>query len=65
MFFDKEGEATTIFNNIENIYNCHKANLEDMTDKKNIAWTYYDSTNNSWTIVNDNFHAALVKDAGN
>ncbi|CDH56041.1 hypothetical protein RO3G_16336 [Lichtheimia corymbifera JMRC:FSU:9682] len=64
MFFEMEGEATTIFGNIYNIYNCHKANLEEMTDKKNIAWTSYNPTDNSWTIVNDNFHAALVKDAG-
>ena len=64
LFFDEEGEATTTFGNIESSYTCNKNNLADVPEKKNLAWTYYDSTNKTWTLVNTPFYKALAEDAG-
>ncbi|KAI8138337.1 hypothetical protein BJV82DRAFT_631914 [Fennellomyces sp. T-0311] len=64
LFFDKEGEATTAFNNIESSYSCHKDNLADLPDKKNVAVTRYESTNRTWTLVNTPYYKSLVQDAG-
>ncbi|KAI7856720.1 hypothetical protein BDC45DRAFT_502143 [Circinella umbellata] len=64
LFFDEEGEATTAFGNIESSYTCHKNNMADAPEKKSLAWTYYDSTNKTWTLVNTPFYKALAEDAG-
>lgn len=64
LFFDQEASATTIFSNIESTYNCHKSNLAELSDKQNVAWTYYESSTNTWSLLRDSFYATLVADAG-
>ncbi|KAI8380390.1 hypothetical protein BD560DRAFT_11803 [Blakeslea trispora] len=62
-FFELEQEAKSVFDQIQDKYNCHKSNLAN-SGSKNIAWTRYDSSNKVWTLQYDHYIHSLIKDAG-
>ncbi|KAI9314743.1 hypothetical protein BX666DRAFT_1963079 [Dichotomocladium elegans] len=64
LFFNREADATTKFFNIENAYECHKSNMQDMKDQVNIAWTYYEASNKTWFLLRDTYYRELVEAAG-
>ncbi|KAI8384466.1 uncharacterized protein BYT42DRAFT_562620 [Radiomyces spectabilis] len=64
LFFDLEKTADKIFADIVNRYSCHQTNLIGAPHPRNVAWTMYDSSKKTWSLLKDPFYAQLVADAG-
>ncbi|KAF7730954.1 hypothetical protein EC973_001000 [Apophysomyces ossiformis] len=62
-FFDKEAYGSIVFQNIQNNYACHKANLAEVTHKKSMAWTVYDTANQLWKLEATPYAKQLTADA--
>ncbi|ORX47230.1 hypothetical protein DM01DRAFT_1143192 [Hesseltinella vesiculosa] len=62
LFFDREGLAASIYDQIKTLYDCHQSNMEHVPDRPSIAWTV--NNQKEWIIYHDLYYQQLTSDAG-
>lgn len=59
-----EAQAFSIYNQIENDYECHRQNLGTIYNRKGISWTTFNPVAKTYTTNGDHYYDQLSQDAG-
>jgi len=64
LFFNKEGEANSLFEGIRDRYICHRKQVAEYKSKPVVAWVYNSSWGGNWVVSNSEFKHYYLRDAG-